>query len=112
MKVETLSQGNSLILHTEGRVDGTNAVDFQNQLENAIRGNDQPVVLDFENLSYISSAGLRAILVVAKSLQRQNVNFAVCSLIDPVKEVFVISGFDRIIPIHDSQDAAIGSFSS
>ena len=112
MKVETLSQGNSLILLTEGRVDGTNAVDFQNQLENAIKGNDQPVVLDFENLSYISSAGLRAILVVAKSLQRQNVNFAVCSLIDPVKEVFVFSGFDRIIPIHDSQDAAIGSFGS
>ena len=110
MKVETLSQGNSLILLTEGRVDGTNAVDFQNQMENAIKGNDQPVVLDFENLSYISSAGLRAILVVAKSLQRQNVKFAVCSLIDPVKEVFVISGFDRIIPIHDSQEAAIGSF--
>ena len=110
MKVETLSQGNSLILLTEGRVDGTNAVDFQSQLENAIKGNDHPVVLDFENLSYISSAGLRAILVVAKALQRQNVKFAVCSLIDPVKEVFVISGFDRIIPIHDSQEAAIGSF--
>ena len=58
MKVETLSQGNSLILLTEGRVDGTNAVDFQSQLENAIKGNDHPVVLDFENLSYISSAGL------------------------------------------------------
>lgn len=110
MNVETLNQGNSLILLTEGRVDGTNAVDFQNALEDAIKGNDQPVVLDFSNLSYISSAGLRAILVVAKALQRQNVSFAVCSLIEPVKEVFVISGFDRIIPIHDSQESAIGSF--
>lgn len=112
MNVDTLKQGNSLILLTEGRVDGTNAVDFQNALEEAIKGNDQPVILDFANLSYISSAGLRAILVVAKTLQRQNVNFAVCSLIDPVKEVFVISGFDRIIPIHDSQESAIGSFNN
>ncbi len=110
MKVETLNQGDNLILLTEGRVDGTNAVDFQNAMENAIAGNDHPVILDFENLSYISSAGLRAILVVAKSLQRQNVDFAVCSLVDSVKEVFVISGFDRIIPIHDSQEGAIGSF--
>ena len=112
MNVDILKQGNSLILLTDGRVDGTNAVDFQNALESAIEENDHPVVLDFANLTYISSAGLRAILVVAKALQRQNVKFAVCSLIDPVKEVFVISGFDRIIPIHDSQESAIGSFSS
>ncbi len=112
MNVDTLKQGDSLVLLTEGRVDGTNAVDFQNQLESAIEGNDQPVILDFENLSYISSAGLRAILVFAKALQRQDVKFAVCSLIDPVKEVFVISGFDRIIPVHESQEAARGSFSN
>ena len=110
MKVDALNQGNSLVLVTDGRVDGTNAVDFQDALEKAIEGNDQPVILDFESLSYISSAGLRAILVVAKALQRQNVQFAVCSLTDSVKEVFVISGFDRIIPIHDSQEAAMGSF--
>jgi anti-anti-sigma factor len=110
MNVETLKKGDSLVLLTDGRVDGTNAVEFQNSLENAIEGNDRPVVLDFEKLSYISSAGLRAILVVAKALQRQNVKFAVCSLIDPVKEVFVISGFDRIIPIHESQDSAMSSF--
>ncbi len=111
MNVEVLNQGDSLVLLTEGRVDGTNAVDFQNALEGAIRGNVRPVVLDFENLSYISSAGLRAILVVAKSLQKQGVEFAVCSLMDSVNEVFVISGFDRIIPIHESQEAAMSSFS-
>ena len=112
MNVETLKKGDSLILLTEGRVDGTNAVDFQNALESAIKGNEQPVILDFEQLSYISSAGLRAILVVAKALQRQNVEFAVCSLIDSVKEVFTISGFDRIIPIHDSQESAITSMNN
>jgi anti-sigma B factor antagonist len=112
MNVETLKQGDSLILLTDGRVDGTNAVEFQNSLENAIEGNDQPVILDFEKLSYISSAGLRAILVVTKALQRQNVKFAVCSLIDPVKEVFVISGFNRIIPVHESQESAMSSFGS
>ena len=112
MNVEALNQGNSLVLKTQGRVDGTNAVQFQNALEGAIEGNDQPVILDFENLAYISSAGLRAILVVAKALQRRDVEFAVCSLAEPVKEVFIISGFDRIIPIHDSQESAAGSFGS
>ncbi len=111
MNVEAQRQGESLVLITEGRVDGANATDFQDALKGAIRESDTAVVLDLENLTYISSAGLRVVLLVAKDLQRQGAKFAACSLLAPVKEVFVISGFDKIIPIHDSQEAAIGSLS-
>ena len=110
MNVETQRQGDSLVLITDGRVDGTNATDFQDAMKGAIQESDRAVVLDFENLTYISSAGLRVVLLVAKDLQQQGAQFAACSLTESVKEVFVISGFDKIIPIHDTQAAAIGSF--
>ena len=110
MKVETQWQDENLVVMTEGRVDGTNATEFQDALTGAIQDGGAGVVLDFENLSYISSAGLRVILMVAKDLRRQGTRFAACSLIAPVRDVFVISGFDKIIPIHDTQEAAIGSF--
>ena len=110
MNVEPQRQGDSLVLITDGRVDGTNATDFQDAVKSAIQESDTAVVLDLEKLAYISSAGLRVVLLVAKDLQQQGAQFAACSLTDSVKEVFVISGFDKIIPIHDSQDAAIGSF--
>ena len=112
MNVETQRQGDSLVLITDGRVDGTNATDFQDAVKSAIQESDRSVVLDFEKLAYISSVGLRIVLLVAKDLRRQGAKFAACSLSASVLEVFVISGFDKIVPIHDSQAAAIGSFNS
>ena len=88
MNVESRREGENLVLITDGRVDGTNATDFQDAMKQAIQASDTAVVLDFENLTYISSAGLRVVLLVAKDLQRQGAKFAACSLSSTVKEVF------------------------
>ena len=109
MAVSSDRQDGTLIARTDGRIDGANAREFQVALENAIDPSDLNVILDMENLSYISSAGLRVILMTAKTLQKQNAKFAICSLSPAIQEVFQISGFDRIIPIHASQEAAISS---
>ena len=109
MNVEARREGTNLVLKAEGRVDGTNASEFQDAMKTEINEADRAVVLDLQDLTYISSAGLRVVLLIAKDLQRQGARMAACSLSEPVKEVFVISGFDKIIPIHDSQDAAIGA---
>ncbi len=106
MEVITERDGETLIAKTDGRVDGTNATDFQDALRNAITPDDKAVILDFGELSYISSAGLRVILLTAKDMRSANVKFAVCSLSKPVKDVFTISGFDQIIDIHDTQSEA------
>ncbi len=112
MNVEFQRVEGDLVLSAEGRVDGTNASNFQEAIQTAIQDTDQTVVFDFEKLSYISSAGLRAILVVAKTLQQKGVSFAACSMTESVREVFVISGFDKIIPVYDDHQAAISSFRS
>ncbi len=88
-----------LIAKTSGRIDGTNARDFQNAIESAIERNDSAVMLDLAQLSYISSAGLRVILLTARMLQRQDTNFSISSMQDSIREVFEISGFDKIIQI-------------
>ena len=67
------------------------------------------LILDFEQVSYISSAGLRVLLVTAKTLQGNGAELALCSLDDPIREVFGISGFDSIIPIHDSRAEALAA---
>ena len=102
MEIRTEQEGEVLIALTEDRVDGANAREFQDAVQAAIAGQDCPVVLDMERLVYISSAGLRVILIIARSLQGENRKFAVCSLVGPVREVFEISGFDKIIQTHDT----------
>ena len=110
MKIEMERQGDTLIAKTDGRVDGANAREFQAALEAAIDANERAVILDMENLSYISSAGLRVILLTAKALQGRNRKFAICSLSESIREVFEISGFDKIIPIHASEVEALAAF--
>ena len=87
----------AIVVTADGRVDGTNARDFQSALEAVIEASDQAVILDMERLTYISSAGLRVILLAAKSLQRKDATLAICSLSDPIREIFSVSGFDQII---------------
>ena len=92
-----------------GRVDGGNAKDFQDALETLLKDNTGAFVLDLEDLSYISSAGLRVILLVAKQLQGKSTKFGMCSLSESIVEVFKISGFDKIIPTHANQAEAISA---
>ena len=105
--ITTERQGTVLIASTEDRIDGVNAREFQDALQAAITDDDSAVVLNLERLTYISSAGLRVILLVAKTLQRKDKDLAVCSLSGPVREVFEISGFDKIIKTHESQADAV-----
>ena len=113
MEINIERVGDALIvMPSENRVDGTNAREFQVGLEAAIENEDRAVVFDAETLTYISSAGLRAILLVVKSINRQGGKFAVCSLSDPIQEIFSISGFDNIIPIESTREAALSAVKS
>ncbi len=99
-----------LVLSTEGRIDGSNAHRFHDQINKAITSEDKNIVLDLEGLEYISSAGLRIVLLVAKEIRRAESNFALCSMSETVEQVFQLSGFGQIMDIHDSREAAIASF--
>lgn len=111
MEIDTVRQDGALIARAEGRVDGSNAREFQDALAAAIGDTERVVVLDLEQLSYISSAGLRVILLTAKNLEQQQAKFAICSLSASVGEVFRVSGFDKVIPVRDSQEEAINALS-
>ena len=99
-----------LIAIVLGRIDGSNADEFQKALEAEINSTDQALLLDFERVSYISSAGLRVGLIMAKQFNESGKQFGICSLSDSVREIIAASGFDEIISIYESWDAAINGF--
>ncbi len=99
------------VVAVKGRIDGSNAREFEEKLMAGIGAHETSVVLDMSTLDYISSAGLRVFLVVAKHLQEADRGFALCSLSAEVGEVFEITGFNSIINIHDDRDAAVSAVS-
>ena len=107
MEVTTERQDGVLSARVAGRIDGTNVREFEEAVRAAIEETDRAVILDFQALSYISSAGLRALLLTAKAMRTQNSEFSLCSVSDEIREVFEISGFDRIITIHESKEVAL-----
>ncbi len=109
MEVHTEREGGALIARAVGRIDGANAREFENALQATLGKHDSALILDMQSLSYISSAGLRVILMAAKVLQRRGGKFVVCSLSDSINEVFEISGFNRVIPTHATRSEAVAA---
>jgi anti-anti-sigma factor len=87
-----------LVLRPDGRLDGTTAPVFSEQLLRYFSEHDAAVI-DFSAVVYVSSAGLRAILMATKHRRQSGGLMALCALSDPVREVFEISGFLSIIDV-------------
>lgn len=96
-----------LVISIFGEIRGLNGREFHRAIFQEIQSQDVPIVLDLEGLNYINSMGLRSILLVAKRQQDNKAKFAVCSLSGPMREIFEITCFDRIMPVLDSRSEAI-----
>jgi len=68
------------------------------------------LLLDMDSVEYISSAGLRVLLAVAKKLKKEEGEIKLCCLKPYVKEVFDIAGFTQIFKVHDTTEEAIQGF--
>ena len=100
----------SLIIAPEGRLDFDSAPEFQNQVEAAIeqaQAMGLSLVIHCTRLHYISSAGLRAFLVAARSAKTRQVKLLACGLSQPVREVFDLSGFSQLIPLCENLEQAL-----
>ena len=95
-----------------GRIDSANTVEFQRALESGLSPTAQTVVIDFEQVAFMSSSGLRVVLMLAKQLRRRGAQAAVCSLPGPIREIFAVTGFDRVVPTHGSETQAIDALAS
>jgi len=111
MEIIEENQGGINIYKINGRLDSNTSQGFEDKLIQAIDGGSKSMIIDFKNLDYISSAGLRVILKATKALKREDGKIMLCDMQDYVKEVFEISGFDSLMPIVGSMGDALDAFS-
>ena len=109
MEIETERRDGLLLAIPQGRIDSAAATEFLDGLQDAIHATDRAVVVDLSRAPYISSAGLRALLTVAKATRQRGGDFAVCQLPEAVLDIFRLSGFDKIIAIYDSRTGALAT---
>jgi anti-anti-sigma factor len=83
---------------------------FEDKILAVIDEGERQLVIDLSQLNYVSSAGLRVFLLASKRLSPAGGKLVLCSLQEPVKEVFEIVGFFSILSILGSRDEALKSF--
>ncbi|MES2039340.1 MAG: STAS domain-containing protein [Pseudomonadota bacterium] len=93
-----------------GRLDSNNSAAFEKEILTAIEAGEVQILIDFSDLAYISSAGLRVILLTAKKTKAASGKLVLCSLNASINEVFLVSGFNAILDIQANKDAALARF--
>ena len=101
--------GDVVIAKLTGRLDSGSAQPAEESLTQLLAGGTPHIVVDLSNLEYISSAGLRVLLVVAKKIQQAQGKLVLFGLVPNVREVFSISGFDKIFSIRDDAESAVAA---
>ncbi len=96
------------VLRPLGRLDNVTSSGIEREAIEIIERGGRLLLIDLGGLNYISSAGLRMALAVAKRLDAIGGRLALCSPQPQVAEVFEISGIDGILDIHASAEAAAG----
>ena len=107
MEIRTRKEKNAMVVSVKGRMDGVSSPDFEKQVSELLAEGEKDFIVDFGELDYISSAGLRSVLTILKDLKERNGKLLLCSLKDLVKNVFDISGLSRAIPSYETLESAL-----
>lgn len=87
-----------LTLSIEGRIDTITSQELEKEIDDEL-GNFDSLIMDFTDLEYISSAGLRVLIATQKKLKPENIPFVIKNVNDAVGEIFRMSGFDKLLKI-------------
>lgn len=109
MEIDQRKEENVLVVSVKGRVDAGTAGELDEAIGKLIEGGERFLVFDLKELDYISSAGLRSFLMIAKKIKATSGKLALFSLQEMVLDVFEVSGFNKIIPIFDTVSEAISA---
>ena len=107
MEITERKAGDVCVVSISGRLDSGTSDSLGQRLHQLIDRGERRLVIDAEKLDYISSTGLRVLLVAAKHLKAIDGRIVLSSLKPHILEVFEIAGFKSIFPIYDTTDEAM-----
>ena len=102
MEITTTEMEDVKVLAIQGHLDTNTSPDAESAISALIDSSAQKLLINFEELEYISSAGLRVLLATAKKLKASGGDLKICCLNETVQEVFDISGFSTILAVSAS----------
>lgn len=110
MKINNREVSGINVVDVDGNLDTNTSPTAQEHIDQLVQTGANKILLNFEKVNYISSAGLRVLLATAKQLRKQGGDLRLCNLNHNVQDVFEISGFISILKVFDSENDAMDGF--
>lgn len=107
MEIQTKKETNASVVTITGRLDAVTAPDYENKFDALMAAGETGFIIDFAQLEYISSAGLRVLLATSKRLKGKGGQIIFANISGIVMEVFTMSGFSNIFQLHNSVAEAL-----
>jgi anti-anti-sigma factor len=109
MQIHKEQVGDVHVVTAEGRLDGIYSAAFANQVGELMTGTSPKVLIDFTSIDYVTSAGLRAVLILMKKAAASGGLFALCGVNAQVQEVLKISGLAEMFSVHPGRAEGIAA---
>ena len=95
------------ILSPQGRLDAAHTPQLEQMLREALGGNPPALIVDLAQVTYLSSSGLRVLLVAAKRLRQSGGHLLLCCPQPAVARILRLTGFVEILPVYPTREAAL-----
>ncbi len=110
MNIKEIKKDLATVIMIEGRLDSSSSGMLEKKILSLMETGEKNFLVDFSGMDYISSAGLRVLLMAAKKTKPAGGKVVLSALTDNVREVFDIAGFTSIFSIFATQEEAVKSF--
>jgi len=110
MKIETRELKHVSVVKVVGRVDSATAPDLEKSLQGLVDSDRNQIVLDLQEIEYMSSAGLRVLVTMLKAAKKNGGDLRLSQLSLRVKEVLELAGLTPVFGIYPDVVEAVGSF--
>lgn len=100
------------VVPVQGRIDATAAPGLATIVRDTAESGGQRIVLDLSGVTFLSSSGLRILLMLARELKSNGGELRLCAMQPPVAEVFTLTGFTQIFTIHRTRDEALAALTA
>ncbi len=107
MDITTKRTNNILQISVKGRLDSFGALELDDAFNNIIKKSDIHIIMDMNDVHYLSSAGIRVLLQVNKKLKKRGGDLHLCNVNQYPSEVLEMTGLDNVFLVHSGKEKAI-----
>ena len=104
--IKTIKEGEILMMSIVGDVDASSSIELDTALQEAIESKEEKILVDCNNLNYISSAGLGVFMSYIQDIKAKNIKMVICGLNEKVHNVFEILGLHQLLTIKTTKEEA------